>query len=140
MKLTDKELRQMNLSRFAKILANLSLVAILLALGGVIGYVMLGLLYVLIFALTVATFGLILLGGNPFGFANTAWEWITNVFSKTSIYIAPIAMAIAILAIVLLSKDKQENHTGRIGVCVTTIIIAIIIIVVKIVQALKGGA
>ena len=139
MELTGKELRQMYVSRLGKILSNLALVCVLFALGGVLGYVLLAAYYVIMFAIVVATLGLILLAGNPFNGANAAWEWINNVYSNVTIYIAPVALVISVLAIWLLVKDKKENHTGRIGMCGTVVLIALIVIIVKIVQMAKGG-
>ena len=140
MELTGKELRQMYVSRLGKILSNLSLVCVLFALGGVLGYVLLAAYYVIMFAIVVATFGLILLAGNPFTGANAVLEWINNVYSSSTIYVAPIALVVSVLAIWLLVKDKKENHNGRIGVCGVVVLVALIIIIVKIVQMAKGDA
>ena len=144
MELTGKELRQMYLSRFGKILSNLSLLGLMLVLFSLLGYVFIGLYYFLLVVVMLLTFGLILLatGGMSglFDTADVAMEWFNNVYQQAVVYIAPIVMVISIIAIVLLVKDKQENHTARIGVCGVVILISLIIIIVKIVQMVKGGA
>ena len=144
MELTGKELRQMYSSRFGKILSNFSILGLILVLGGILGYVFIAVYYFLLFVLVLITFGLILLATDGmsglFGSAEVATEWFNNVYKQAVVYIAPIVMAISILAIVLLVKDKQENHRARIGVCGVVILISLIIIIVKIVQMVRGGA
>ena len=143
MELTGKELRQMHLSRLGKVLSNLSIVALLITLGGVVGYVFVAFYYVILIMGLFVSLGLILLatGGidNLFNTADAAMAWFNTTFSKVSLYMAPVAMTIAVVALVLLIKDKKENHGGRIGVCVTVILISVIVLIVKIVQMTKGG-
>ena len=136
--LTGKELRQMHLARLGKILSNLSIVALLISLGGLLGYVFIFFYYIILIMGIIVTLGLILLATDGidglFDTAKVATDWFNNVFSKTSLYMAPIALAIATAAIVLLVKDKKENHNGRICVSVAVILISVTVLIVKIVQ------
>lgn len=144
MNLTGKELNQMHISRLGKIMSNLALVALVISMAGILGYVFVGFYYFLLIVGLIASFGLILLftGGidGLFDTAKVASEWFNTTFSKVSLYMAPVALLIAIVAIVLLVKDKKENHNARIGICVTVIIISVIVLIVKIVQLSKGEA
>ena len=144
MEITGKELRQMYLSRFGKILSNLSIMGLILALGGILFYVFIFLYYFLLVVLMLVTFGLILLATDGasglFGSADGAIDWFNTTYQQVVVYIAPIVMAISIVAIVLLVKDKQENHRARIGVNGVVAVVSLIILIVKITQMAKGGA
>lgn len=143
MELTSKELRQMHLSRFGKILSNLSILALLITIGGLVGYVFVAFYYVILIIGLIASFGLILLAthgiDNLFNSAEAVMAWFNSAFSKVSLYMAPIALTIALVAIVLLAKDKKENHKARIGVGIMVIIVSVIVLIVKIVQITKGA-
>ena len=143
MELTSKELRQMHLSRLGKILSNLSILALLITIGGLVGYVFVAFYYVILIIGLIASFGLILLAthgiDNLFNSAEAVMAWFNSAFSKVSLYMAPIALTIALVAIVLLAKDKKENHKERIGVGIMVIIVSVIVLIVKIVQITKGA-
>lgn len=142
MELSGNELRQMHMSRLGKILSNLSIVALLISIGGVVGYIFVAFYYILLVMGMLLTFGLILLATDGvnglFDTGRIAMEWFNTTFSTVSLYMAPIALVIALVAWVLLAKDKKENHKGRISVSVLVILISIIVLIVKIVQLSKG--
>ena len=144
MNLSGKELRQMHMSRLGKILSNLSIVALLITLGGVVGYVFVAFYYVILIMGLFCSLGLILLATNGidglFDTAKVAMEWFNTSFKRVSLYMAPIALVIALAAMILLIKDKKEDHKSRISVSVIVILISIVVLIVKIVQVSKGEA
>ena len=143
MEITGKELRQMYSSRFGKILSNYSILGLILVLGGLLGYVFIAFYYFLLVVLMLVTFGLILLATDGisglFDTADAAMQWFNNDYQQAIVYIAPIVLAISIVAIVLLAKDKQENHRARIAVNSIVILISVIILIVKLTQMGQGG-
>lgn len=132
------ELLRMHLTHLGVILSNISIVALIISLGGIFAAILYGLLLVfgvLVWLLCIiCTLGLVFIAmPNFINFFNSTFFTMPNIDLGVYLFIIlGIGIASAIASITLLAFDKYANHKGRIifssFVLVGVIIVLLVII------------
>lgn len=135
------ELRLMHFTHLGVIFSNISIVGLIFLLSGIFGAFLVGLFYLLLIFLVLATFFLILIFEGfrrLFSLGGEILVPLTNIAVSVSAVVGPLTILTSVLAIVFLSFNKKDLHKSRI--VFSSVLLALSVIGTVMFFALKGGS
>lgn len=141
LKTPKAELARMQAVHLGVILFNLQFLAVAFMLAGVFSFIVVVLFYFFMIIVTLGSLGIIYLLYPSFGSWWAGGEVLQDIAVRLAggwVYAVPIALALSVSSIILLSFDSEQRHVGRIVVCVIVALLTVAFLIFKWLNA--GGA